>query len=504
MSDALVAEAMRRVYDNFEGRLIVPHQTEAVRWLLRREFSEEKCGIYADDMGLGKTACMLGTCIGNPVGAPTLIVVPKSLVDQWASECARFTGIKPLVIRTAKVRKTLSRDVARVPFVITTYEALKVKDPNPLLEVHYGRLIMDEAHMVKNAKSIKSKCVLKVNAGIKWCVTGTPITRRKRDLIALMESVGVRSADYDMLRHTFVLRRTFEDAARVCERLRLPDLKLNLHIVPFASEAEKAMYIDLTDEATQRIKAYAEGIRSEDNKAHHIVETIMRLRQCAVNPKLVCEGRDEPAWTGAVTKVNELVRLVSEQPKNSKTIIFTHWNTEALDIKEALETRLGLTAVRLCGSMSQQARDAAVTSFTNDLTVNVLISHIDVGGVGLNLQAATHVYINSLHWNPANELQAIARAHRLGVTHVVHATRLAIRGTIDEFILNMHDIKLGYAADVLKDQRIRTKLNAFGMHDLKKISHFLEHGLDRDDDADGVNETIASDNDSDSDFEMTG
>ena len=198
-------------------------------------------------------------------------------------------------------------------------------------------------------------------------------------------------------------------------------------------------------------------------------------------------------WTGSATKVNELVKLVSQQPKNSKTLIFTHWNTEALDIKHALETQLGLTVVRLCGSMSQTARDAAVGAFNNDPNVDVLISHIDVGGVGLNLQAATHVYINSLHWNPANELQAIARAHRLGVSHVVHATRLAIRGTIDEFILNMHDQKLGYAADVLKDQRIRKKLDAPGMRDFKKISHFLEHGIDRDDDAD----EILSDDDSD-------
>jgi SNF2 family DNA or RNA helicase len=479
MTDPMITAAMRRVYDNFEGRLIVPHQTEAVRWLLRREFSDEKSGVYADDMGLGKTACMLATCLGNPVGSPTIIVVPKSLVKQWATECTLFTGLKPLVIHTAKVRKTLARDVARAPFVITTYEALKVQDPNPLLEVHYGRMIMDEAHAVKNTKSIKSRSVHKVNADIKWCVTGTPITRRKRDLLALMESVGVKSNDYEMLRQNFVLRRTFEDAARACERLRLPDLKMNLHIVPFETREEKDFYIGLTDEATTRIKAYAEGIRSEDNTAHHITEVIMRLRQGTVNPKLVCEGRGEPVWTGSVTRVNELVKLVSQQPEKAKTIIFTHWNTEALEIKAALETRLGLNAVRLCGSMSQNARDAAVSSFTNDSTVDVLISHIDVGGVGLNLQAATHVYINSLHWNPANELQAIARAHRLGVTHVVHATRLAIRGTIDEFILNMHDQKLGFAADVLKDQRIRKKLDAPGMRDLQKISHFLEHGYEQ-------------------------
>lgn len=480
MTQVQISSAMRRIYDNFHGRLIVPHQTDGVRWLLGRELGDDgiKGGILADDMGLGKTACMLAVCVGNPRLEPTLVIVPKSLVDQWVTECQRFVGTRPLVVRTADVKRMAIADLSSAEIIVTTYEALKVKEPNPLFAVRYGRLIMDEAHAVKNARSAKSRSASKVHADIKWCVTGTPITRRKRDFLALMRCIGVESSDYDMMRREYVLRRTFEDASRACERLRLPPLDLKLHAVPFESEEEKAFYIDLADEASMRVKAYAEGLRSEDNTMFQIIEVIMRLRQSTVNPQLVCEGRrDLPAWTGTATKVNELVRLMGLQPKGSKTIVFTHWNTEATAISDAVHTRLGLNVVRLCGSMTQNARRDAVTAFTTNPSVNVLISHIDVGGVGLNLQVATHVYINSLAWNPATELQAISRAHRLGVAHPVEATRLVIRGTIDEFILNMHDEKLGYAAEVLGDQRIRAKLDTPDLRQLQRISHYFEHGL---------------------------
>ncbi len=475
-----VSEALHKVYENLRGRLIVPHQVDGVRWMLEREFDcVTKGGIVSDEMGLGKTVCVLATMLGNPVHEPTLIVSPKSLVDQWKNECIRFTGIHPRVIRHKDLKSMTAGDLHEARVILTTYESLRHTSPTSVLKtMRFGRVVLDEAHAIKNKKAKRSQAAYALTAGIKWCITGTPVTRRKRDFKTLMNFIGVESSDYAMMREKYNMRRTFEDASKVCERLRLPALRMNVHAVPFQTEEEKVLYKDLAGEAMLRISALEHGIVSDDNTYADVFEVILRLRQAVVNPQLVSIGRSEPAWTGECTKKNELVKLMSEHPRGSKTLIFTHWNYEATSIMDALKTDLNMNVLRIYGGMNQDARDEAVKAFNMDPSVDAMVLHIDVGGVGLNLQAATHVYINSLDWSAASELQAVARAHRLGVQHPVTATRLVVKGTIDEYMLNMHDMKLGFAADVLGDQRIRTKLDALGMQSLKSIRQYLEFDLD--------------------------
>jgi SNF2 family DNA or RNA helicase len=447
--------------------------------MLEREFDREtKGGIVADEMGLGKTVCVLATILGNPMPDPTLIVAPKSLLNQWNLECIRFTGMHPVLVRHKDLNTLTRADLHDARVILTTYESLRHTSPTNVLKLmRFGRVVLDEAHAIKNKKTKRSLAAYALNSDIKWCITGTPVTRRKRDFMSLMNFVGVDSKDYDFMRDRYALRRTFEDASKVCERLRLPPLNLHVHPLTFETEEEKEFYRELAGEASMRIRALELGVVSEDNTYADVCEVILRLRQSIVNPQLVCLGRGEPEWTGVCTKKNALVKLISEQPRGSKTLVFTHWNKEATDVVDALRDELNLQAIRIHGGMNQHARDEAVDAFNTDPAVNVLVLHIEVGGVGLNLQTATHVYINSLDWSPAAELQAIARAHRLGVNHPVTATRLVVKGTIDEYILNMHDKKLGFAADVLNDQRIAIKLDADGIQSLKSIGQYLDHDV---------------------------
>ena len=475
-----VSTALQLVYENLRGRLIVPHQVDGVRWMLERELDHGvKGGIVADEMGLGKTVCVLATILGNPVDGPTLVVAPKSLVEQWKRECIRFTGIQPVIVRNKDSKNLTREDLQGFRVILTTYETIRhATSTDALKTMRFGRIVLDEAHAIKNKKSKRSQAASALQSGIKWCITGTPVMRRKTDFRTLMNFIGVDSNDYDMMRETYTMRRTFEDAAKISARLRLPALHMKAHAVSFETEDEKRFYMDLAGEAISRISALEHGIVSEDNTYADVFEIILRLRQAVVNPQLVCTGRAEPDWTGNRTKVNALKKLVSEQPRGSKTLIFTHWNQEATSIMDVLQNELQMNAMRIYGGMSQSARDDAVNAFNNDPAMDALVLHIDVGGVGLNLQAATHVYINSLDWTPTIEMQAIARAHRLGVDHSVTATRLVLKGTIDEYMLTVHDTKLGFAADVLDDQRICEKLDAFGVHSLKSIRQYLEFDLD--------------------------
>jgi SNF2 family DNA or RNA helicase len=89
-----------------------------------------------------------------------------------------------------------------------------------------------------------------------------------------------------------------------------------------------------------------------------------------------------------------------------------------------------------------------------------LIIQIQAGSVGLNLQAASRVYIMSPHWNATTEQQAIARAHRTGTTHVVEVTRFVVKDTVEEYMHNLQQEKLSIAATTLVDDRLTAALNA--------------------------------------------
>lgn len=271
--------------------------------------------------------------------------------------------------------------------------------------------------------------------------------------------IGVQSRDYTLFRDTYTLRRTLEDVAQVRESLRLPPLEIKTHIIPFATDKERELYDSLREEGRMRAAVLKSIGVTADNNMSHLIEIITRLRQMTANPQLVYDGRDiQETWTGTVTKVHEMVELVSQQPKQSKTLIFTHWNKEAMCIQKALENKLGSKIVRLHGGMSMEEREIAVHDFSSPMGSSIMISQIEAGGIGLNLQAATHLYITSLHWNASSELQAIGRAHRTGVTHKVYTTRLVIEDTIDEYICQLQHKKLGYAAETLGDQRIQNQL----------------------------------------------
>ena len=472
-----VSDAMHRVYRNLRGRLIAPYQPDGVRWMLARELDGTGIpgGIVADEMGLGKTISALATCLGNELPDATLIIVPKSLVTQWARECEKFTGIVPLVLRASDACKIGRQDLEFHRMVVTSYHAVLPKrtGTNALLQKKWGRLILDEAHLIKSAKSkIAINCRM-LQAGIKWCLTGTPITNRKKDFLALAAFVGIDSTNFETLRTTYVLRRTFEDLCGTCERLRLPACHIEEHVVELSTD-ERRMYTALCEEGKLYLSAYealdATNAAGRREGMASLVEIITRLRQLTVHPQLVLTGRETgETWTGETSKLGALLERVRAHPAHSKTLIFTHWTMEMHAIKDMLSNE-GLRVLCLNGQTRHDDRDAITSAFNSDPSVDVLIVQIECGGLGLNLQVATHVYINSLAWNATSELQAIARAHRLGVDHVVQVTRLVTRDSIDEYVLQKQQLKLHAASEVLGDARIRDKLQlSMTIRDMKSI-----------------------------------
>jgi SNF2 family DNA or RNA helicase len=104
--------------------------------------------------------------------------------------------------------------------------------------------------------------------------------------------------------------------------------------------------------------------------------------------------------------------------------------------------------------MSLEERDVSVETFKKD--VDVLLIQIDTGGQGYNFQCATKIFISSPSWNPAQEYQAIGRAHRTGQMKKVTVYRMVIdeEDSIEESMIQLHDKKRKIIADILNDNRI--------------------------------------------------
>jgi len=140
------------------------------------------------------------------------------------------------------------------------------------------------------------------------------------------------------------------------------------------------------------------------------------------------------------TKIEAVCAEVEAMPAQDKGIIFSQFST-MLELTGFVLKRKGVNVVSLIGSMSMDSRQASLKQFHNDPKIRVILISLKAGGEGLNLQIANHVFLLDPWWNPASEMQAIQRAHRIGQTKKVRGIRIVIKGTIEEKILELQEKK---------------------------------------------------------------
>lgn len=143
------------------------------------------------------------------------------------------------------------------------------------------------------------------------------------------------------------------------------------------------------------------------------------------------------------TKIEALVQelnMESEQDAHVKSIVFSQF-CAMLDLIEFRLKREGIQCAQLTGSMTAVARSNVLYAFNNDPNLRVILISLKAGGEGLNLQVASRIYLMDPWWNPAAEMQAIQRAHRIGQTKPVKGVRFICRDTIEERILQLQEKK---------------------------------------------------------------
>jgi len=447
-------------------RLITPYQHTGLKWLVARECDPvHPGGFLCDEMGLGKTVQILATMCVN--SAKTLIIVPKSIVSQWRDEIARFT---PHL--TVNVFDGPNRIITDANVTIAPYSVLPTRPHQPicpLLRVQWGRVILDEGHEIRNRRSKTHIAACALHSNIRWILTGTPIFNSMADFANLCGFLGHNRKDVQGMpshfKDTYVLRRTKVDVAEHNKRLELPPCDFqNLEIEMYPEESE------LYQEVFDRAQGVIQNIMKSENRAMHqmeMLEALMRTRQALTWPQTYLTGiarqtDSEPEeWTGRSKKLETLIELIQSHP-SEKALVFYNFTGEMLEIKKRLVDR---EIFRLDGSVAKFERDAAISGFKGSTQVPapVFLIQIKAGGVGINLQEATRVYITAPSWNPATELQAIARAHRTGQTNKVTVRRLIYIGTdatpsVEQSIMALQAGKAALAANLLNDSRLETQI----------------------------------------------
>ena len=483
----MASKLLKQAETSLTGKLYDPYQRDGVKWMLERELAKvNPGGVNADEVGLGKTIMTTATLLGNPL-EKTLILAPKSLIPQWENEMKKFAPhLKPRINR-------LPSDTTGNILVIASHQQIVKRNSKSVSasiyhEIEWDRIIIDEAHVIKNKNAKINKCARALKTKIRWCLTATPIMNKMDEFINIMGYLGI---DKDQCKQTkqqivemYIMRRTKEDIAKVDKRFELPPCEVTIKEVELGTEEERELYQSTWETARAEIK---EMKNSEmQNNALEALERLLRMRQICIHPQIYNTGiarkrklKEVDQWNHSCSKLEALIELLNSQEEGQKSLVFCQFIEEMQLYAERMREE-GYNVIRLDGSLDLDERNRLVKKFNEDASVDVFIIQVNTGGVGYNLQAATRVYINTPTWNPALEYQAIGRAHRTGQTKPVKVTKLITVDpssnvpTVEEFILQLHDTKLKLIADVLNDARIAKVEKGARMRKINEVITFKD------------------------------
>ena len=412
-----VGELVRPVLlDPPELKELYPFQREGVEWL-----SGRNGGILADDMGLGKTVQVIAAMrllFNQAQLRSALVVCPKSLIATWERELVRWAPELGVAVITppAQIREDAWKAVAgRCHVLLTNYEQLR--DPPEILKRTAPDLIVaDEAHRLRNRSARITSGSFQLEPKRFWALTGTPLERDLEDLATLLSLVAPKVfAPTDAKLHPSSLRSR---ARPYVLRRRKQEVLEELPPVLDTTET-----LELT-EAQER--AYRTAVKQYRRTGENGEELALLTRL-----QTLCDLDPESRESCKVERVLYLLGRIREQ--REKAVVFSH----RLEPLRALRIRIAENwgpeaAALLVGEMDSEERERTVTRFRGDEESLALLASTRIGGEGLTLVEANHVFLFNQWWNPSANDQARDRVVRIGQRRKVRVYRFCCRGTIEE------------------------------------------------------------------------
>lgn len=429
-------------------------------------FDQPKEEIEKDEMAYRSQAC--------------LIVMPTSLIHNWENEIMKFTPSLRVYKYTGPNRatyKSVHKTFYNYDIILSSYGVVR-NDVEYLRDYKFFYIILDESQYIKNPESKSYKNISQLDGLHRLVLTGTPIENSLKDLWAQMNFVNPgllgnfqffnkryilpiekvpntrQQENLKTLIQPFILRRTKQEVAK-----DLPDLTDQRYFVSMTDEQE-----ELYRNEKHRIRnSIIESIEQKgyQKSAMYILRGLLRLRQMANHPWLI-----DKAYQNTSGKFEEVCRVIESLiEENHKVLIFsgfvTHLKLYAKYFDENKWKYSMLTG-------QTQKRKEVIDSFQNDEKNRLFLISIKAGGVGLNLTAADYIFILDPWWNPAVEIQAISRAHRIGQDKKVFVYRFITENSIEEKIQILQE-KKSKLADVFINSN-----NPFAKMDQGSIMELLD------------------------------
>ncbi|WP_432746133.1 DEAD/DEAH box helicase [Streptomyces sp. JH002] len=363
--------------------------------------------LLGDEMGLGKTVQAVAALAHLAARGEShfLVVCPASVLINWTREIRARSTLRAVPVHGPERAAEFARWEADGGVAVTTFDALRGTES----VVPTAMLVVDEAHFVKNPDALRSRAVGRwaARAGRVAYLTGTPMENRVAEFRSLVRQLQPEVLPRVAGRELVAGSRAFRQAvAPVYLRRNQEDVLAELPALVRVDEWEEF--------GPQDGAAYREAVESGN---------FMAMRRAAyASPESM-----------KVRRIRELVAEAADA--GTKVVVFSYFRA----VLETVGAALGADRVTgvISGTTSVAGRQGLVDAFTAARGHAVLLSQIQAGGVGLNLQAASVVILCEPQIKPTMEHQAVARAHRMGQVRSVRVHRLLVADSVDQRMLEV-------------------------------------------------------------------
>ena len=449
------------------------YQQEGVKWM-RKMLVNDFNVILADEMGLGKTlqALALFNEMRKYSANPSLVIAPASLVENWHRECGKFLPGCKVGLLYGNERSEVVKAIDEYDLLITSYTMAR-REAGKLAKKQFDLLILDEAQHIKNPGTANAHSCKAIKALHKVVLTGTPLENSPEDLWSIFDflhpgllgsfnSFRKEYADIgesEFLRHDlaartapFIKRRVKKDVA--------PELPPREDLAMFCTmdEVQKAFYDQVLAEGRALLQEYSKAKSKSPKGNMQILTTLLRLRQICCHPQLLEDSGETPS-----AKFELLQELLLEHiDSGHKVLLFSQFTSMLKLVEEHLQ-QVNISYCYLDGATRN--RQEVVDKFNDSPDIPVFLLSLKAGGTGLNLTSADTVIIYDPWWNPATELQATDRTHRIGQTRAVRSIKLLVKDSIEEKILALQERKQEIFDQVVENPALSAE--KFTIEDLK-------------------------------------